>query len=128
MAPDSKPPPLARILVVEDSQLMISIYRKTLAELPGHELTFATDGWEALKQVWAKGEPDILLLDINMPRMNGLEFLRHFRETWPDARTKIVIISTEGSDEDRRRGMAAGAHAYLKKPFELEALRAVVRG
>jgi len=118
-------PASLHVLVVDDSKLMIAYYRKTLAELPNHDVAFATNGWEALKHVWAHGEPDVLILDINMPTMNGLEFLRHFRETWPDARTRVVIVSTESSEDDRRRAHEAGAQGYLKKPFEIEALRAL---
>jgi len=119
-------PAALRILVVDDSKLMIAYYRKTLGELPGHDIAFATNGWEALKHVWAHVEPAVLILDINMPTMNGLEFLKHFRETWPEAKTRVVIVSTESSEDDRRRAHEAGAHGYLKKPFEIEALRALL--
>jgi two-component system, chemotaxis family, chemotaxis protein CheY len=118
--------PSRRILVVEDSQLMNAYYRKLLCNLPGHEVSFALDGREALRRIATEGEPDVLILDINMPVMDGFDFLAEYRQTASDSRARIVIVSTEGSADDRIRGLRAGADAYLSKPFQPEALLALL--
>jgi DNA-binding response OmpR family regulator len=115
-----------RILVVEDSQLMNAYYRQLLCNLPGYKVSFALDGREALGRIAAEGEPDILILDINMPVMDGFDFLEEYRKTASDSRARIVIVSTEGSADDRIRGLRAGADAYLRKPFEPDALLALL--
>lgn len=117
---------LHRLLIVEDSQFMKAYYRQTLGIVPGYEIAFADDGQRALDHLAAQGEPDLILLDINMPVMNGLEFLERHATIRPVPKAWIVIVTTEGTEEDCRRGLNAGAHAYLKKPFEAEQLRGLV--
>jgi two-component system, chemotaxis family, chemotaxis protein CheY len=115
-----------RILVIDDSTLMNSYYSHVFGALPDWSVAFAINGRDAIAQIAATGHPDVIVLDVNMPVMNGLEFLDEFRATWPESRSRIVIVSTEGEEQDRRRGLEAGAHEYLAKPFGTETLLKLV--
>jgi two-component system chemotaxis response regulator CheY len=106
-----------KILVVDDSKLMHKIYEVMLRQYP---LVYATDGRDALAQLTAHRDVDLVLLDINMPNMNGLEFLAEVRKRGDLGGLPIIIISTEGREEDTARGLEAGAMAYVKKPFRSE--------
>jgi DNA-binding response OmpR family regulator len=113
---------LRRILIVEDSQVMSVYYNVHLKTVPDYALAFASDGQKALDHIAAHGAPDLIVLDINMPVMNGLEFLARHKLNWPQSTSRIIIVTTEGSEDDCRRGLGAGADAYLKKPFETHEL------
>jgi two-component system chemotaxis response regulator CheY len=92
-----------------------------------YPLVHAYDGKEALDRLAENGDVDLVLLDMNMPRMNGLELLEAMKA---DARFKgipVVLVTTEGSEEQTQRGLEAGAAAYVKKPFRNEELIAVVQ-
>jgi len=92
-----------------------------------YPLVHAYDGKEALERLAENGDVDLVLLDMNMPRMNGLELLEAMKG---DARFKkipVVLVTTEGSEEQTQRGLDAGAAAYVKKPFRNEELIAVVQ-
>src|SRR5262245_44696383 len=115
-----------RILVVEDSSLVQSIVRLALRRYQGLDLAFAANGVDALATIARDGEPDLMLLDINMPRMNGLELLAELRPSGALDRIQVVIVSTEGGDDDVRRGLDAGARAYLRKPFRQDDLCRVI--
>jgi len=115
-----------RILVVEDSSLVQSIVRLALRRYQGLDLAFADNGVDALATIARDGEPDLMLLDINMPRMNGLELLAELRPSGALDRISVVIVSTEGDDDDVRRGLDAGARAYLRKPFRQDDLCRVI--
>jgi two-component system chemotaxis response regulator CheY len=111
-----------KILVVDDSKLMHKVYEVMLRQYP---LVPAMDGREALDRLREHPEIDLVLLDINMPVMNGLEFLealKDFRQRLP----AVIIISTEGREEDTQRGLEAGAVAYIKKPFRSEEILEII--
>lgn len=113
-------------LVVEDSPIMRGIIVSSLATFPDVEPIEVANGFEALKMLPQKVF-DIILTDINMPDINGLELLS-FLKNHPHYRSiPVVIISTEKSDEDRKRGLALGADDYLTKPFQPEDLQIIVR-
>ena len=105
-----------RVLVVEDSSLVQSIVRAALRRY-SVDVECASNGVEALAAIARDGEPDLMLLDINMPRMSGLELLGELRASGTLSRLPVIIVSTEGSEADVQRGLDAGARAYLKKPF-----------
>jgi two-component system, chemotaxis family, chemotaxis protein CheY len=115
------------VLVVEDSRLMQAFYRSTLAALSDYEVRFARNGLEAFDDLVRSGDPDIILLDINMPVMDGLEFLRRYGDAGSETPATVVIVSTEGDADDIQRGLAAGAAAYLTKPIDAEQIRTVVQ-
>jgi CheY-like chemotaxis protein len=112
-----------KILVVDDSKLMHKMYEVMLRQYP---LVYASDGRQALDRIREHPDLDLVLLDINMPNMNGLEFLAELRSDPDRAELSVIIISTEGREEDTARGMEAGATAYIKKPFRNEEILDVI--
>ena len=112
-----------KVLVVDDSKLMHKMYEVMLRQYP---LVYASDGRQALDRLKDHGDIDLVLLDINMPNMNGLEFLAELRSDSARADLPVIIISTEGREEDTARGLEAGATAYIKKPFHSEEILDVI--
>lgn len=112
-----------KVLVVDDSKLMHKMYEVMLRQYP---LVYALDGRQALDRLQEHSDIDLVLLDINMPNMNGLEFLAQLRSDGSRSDLSVVIISTEGREEDTARGLEAGATAYIKKPFQTEEILAVI--
>lgn len=104
----------SKILVVDDSKLMHKMFEVMLRQ---YELVHAFDGREALDEMRDHGDVDLVFLDINMPNMNGLEFLDVAKKDPTLADVPVIIVSTEGKEEDTERGLEAGAVAYVKKPF-----------
>lgn len=116
---------MKKILIVEDSKLVHRMYDLMLRR---HELVHCYDGREGLTKLAEHPDADLILLDINMPTMNGLEFLRELRADAAFVSIPVVIVSTEGKEEDTRRALEAGATSYLTKPFQAEDLNQVVGG
>jgi two-component system chemotaxis response regulator CheY len=116
---------MPRILVVEDSFSMRSFVRSALesdaAGLPDVEVVEAASGFDALRLL-PRGPYDLVITDINMPDINGLELLSFIRKSELHKATPVLIISTQSSERDRERGLSLGANAYLIKPFTSEAL------
>jgi len=111
-----------RILVVDDSSLVRLYYRDAL-EPAGFEVDQAINGIEALEKVLAKPF-DLIIVDVNMPRMDGFSFLRVLRAQASDASSiPVVVISTEAGPQDIEDARAAGANYYLVKPVSETALR-----
>jgi two-component system chemotaxis response regulator CheY len=113
-----------QVLIVEDSSAMRAFVRASLEE-DGALVTEASSGFEALRML-PRGAFDVVIVDVNMPDINGLELVSFMRKSPTHASTPLLIISTEASAKDRERGLALGANAYLAKPFTSEALRAAV--
>ncbi len=112
-----------KVLVVDDSKLMHKMYEVMLRQYP---LVYASDGRQALDRLQDHADIDLVLLDINMPNMNGLEFLAELSSNPERAELPVIIISTEGREEDTARGLEAGATAYIKKPFHSEEILEVI--
>ena len=112
-----------KVLVVDDSKLMHKMFEVMLRQ---YSLVYASDGRQALDRLREHPDIDLVLLDVNMPNMNGLEFLAQLKAGGGGDGMSIVIISTEGRDEDTARGLEAGASAYIKKPFHSEEILAVI--
>lgn len=105
-------------LVVDDSELLQSIYGTVLRSYARElEIYTASDGRKALLQLHQHPDTDVILLDINMPEMNGLEFLRQIRNERAFSNTAVILVSTEDKQGDVTRGLAAGANEYVIKPF-----------
>ena len=117
---------MLKLMVVEDSAAMRSLIASVLGELDGVEVLEAASGFDALKRL-PREQVSLLILDINMPGINGLELLSFVRRDPAHAATRVLMVTTEGSDEDRRRAMALGADDYVTKPFEPKTLLATVR-
>jgi two-component system chemotaxis response regulator CheY len=119
-----------KILVVEDSFSMRSFVRSALetgsAELGGVDVVEASGGFEALRLL-PRGPYDLVITDINMPDINGLELIQFIRSNEHHRSTPILLISTQSSERDRARGMSLGADDYVAKPFTPEDLQQKVK-
>jgi len=109
--------PEYRILIVEDSPTMRQLMLFALKKLPGVELVEASDGVDALRKL-PDQTFDLVLTDINMPVMDGLKLLTMLKNNATYKDIPVVIITTEGRDEDMKQGMALGARAYIPKPIQ----------
>ena len=120
---------MARILIVEDSPAMRTYVRSALEGTPGLgdelEIVEAASGFDALRLL-PRHTYDLVITDINMPDINGLELVRFVRQSAHLKRVVLLIISTQSSERDRARAMALGADAFLAKPFTPEMLRGAV--
>jgi len=108
---------LKKVMVVDDSELVHNMYRLMLKKYPGCVQVSAKNGKEALDLVGREPDIDLILLDINMPVMNGVQFLENFSRHDLFKKIPIIIISTEGKEEDTLRGLSLGAKGYIAKPF-----------
>lgn len=113
-------------LVVEDSPTMRQLISFALKRVRGAKIVEASDGIDALKKLSA-GRFDLVLTDINMPIMDGLKLVSLIRSDDNHKSMPIIIITTEGADEDRKKGLALGANAYLPKPIQTAELLKLVK-
>jgi two-component system chemotaxis response regulator CheY len=117
---------LPRILIVEDSATMRSLIAASLEGLEAAvKIVEAESGFEALRFL-PREDFDLVITDINMPDINGLELVSFIRNNERYASLPLVIVSCDGSHRDRDKGLRLGADAYLVKPFDPDALRQVV--
>ncbi len=107
---------LKKILVVDDSSLIHQMYRLVMSRYKC-EIVDAMNGQEALEILPMHADVELILLDINMPVMNGVQFLEKASLSGIPQKIPVIIISTEGKEEDTIRGLKLGARGYLKKPF-----------
>jgi chemosensory pili system protein ChpA (sensor histidine kinase/response regulator) len=105
----------SRVLIVDDS---MSVRRAvaTLLEDHGYEVALARDGLEAVKSMDVS-RPDVLLTDLEMPNMNGLELTAHVRSRPELAQLPVIMITSRSMDKHRRQAMASGVNTYLTKPY-----------
>ncbi len=117
---------MRRVLLVEDSASMRAFVRTALTSTPALgelEIAEAQSGFDALRLL-PRGAWDLVITDINMPDINGLELISFIRKSDAHKNTPILIISTASSERDRERGMTLGASDYLVKPFTADVLAA----
>ena len=121
---------MKRILIVEDSPTMRSLLTSSLEELGDSEgpvkIVEVGSGFEALRHL-PRARFDLIVTDINMPDINGLELVSFVKSNDAYREIPLVIVSTEGSERDRDKGLELGADAYLVKPFEPDDLREIAR-
>lgn len=117
---------LEKILIVEDSPTMCQLYRMVLGARTRAELIFARDGVEGLDRVAQDPDLDLMIVDINMPQVDGLEFLRRARDELGVTDVPAIVISTEGEETDRAAAREAGAAAYLRKPWTPAQLLSII--
>ena len=116
------------LLVVDDSPTFRQLLCMSLQRVEGiskDDITEASDGADALEKVKSSSF-DLVLTDIRMPRMDGLEFVRQVRTELQRQDLPIILISTKGADEDIELGMSLGASGYLSKPISMTRLKALV--
>jgi two-component system chemotaxis response regulator CheY len=119
---------MRRILVVEDSASTRSFIRSALetgGRLGPCDIVEASSGFDALRLL-PRGPYDLVITDINMPDINGLELVQFIRKSDRHRSTALMIISTQSSEKDRLRGMSLGADEYLAKPLNVDALLSAV--
>ena len=108
-----------RILLVDDSKTMRSIQKSVLAQIGHTEIEEACDGQDALSKVGAF-QPELMLVDWNMPNMDGITFVKHIRQT--DKTTPIIMVTTESEKARVIEAIKAGVNNYVVKPFTPDAL------
>ena len=111
-----------KLLVAEDSAAMRSLIVATLSEIPDLEIVECQSGFEALKVI-PRERFDLVLTDINMPDINGLELIGFLKSNPETRQIPVIILTTEGSKRDQLKGLSLGANEYLVKPFEPAVLR-----
>ena len=119
---------MRRILVVEDSASTRSFIRSALetgGRLGPCDIVEASSGFDALRLL-PRGPYDLVITDINMPDINGLELVQFIRKSDRHRSTALMIISTQSSEKDRLRGMSLGADEYLAKPLSADTLLSAV--
>ena len=112
---------MQRVLIIDDSSATRAYIRAALEEMADMQVSEAASGFDALR-VLPRERFDLLLVDINMPNINGLELISFIRRSETHRETPLLIISTEASERDRSRAMTLGANGYLPKPFTVEQL------
>lgn len=116
---------LKKVLIVDDSSLIHQMYRLVLNRY-NCEILDAMNGQEALDMLGVHKGVDLILLDINMPVMNGVQFMEKAQGLSITRGIPVIIISTEGKESDTLRGLQLGARAYLKKPFKPDLLHDLI--
>jgi CheY-like chemotaxis protein len=109
-----------KILIAEDSPATQKFISFTL-KYKGHDVTIASDGVEALEKL-PQGTYDLVILDIMMPRMNGLEVLREIKKRPETSRIPVIMLTSEKGEADRQTALSLGARFFLNKPFQPEQL------
>ncbi len=108
-----------KILAVDDSSVIRDQVAETLYKAGYNEFDTAVDGLDALEQVSEAEDPyDFFIVDINMPRMDGFEFITSVRNKYDYMDTPIMVLSTERSNEMKRKGKSVGATSWIVKPFD----------
>jgi DNA-binding response OmpR family regulator len=104
---------MAKILLVDDDKLMVKMYQGKFED-DGYDIEVATDGEQGLIKT-LEFNPDLILLDIMMPKINGLEVLKKLKEKKETKKIPVILLTNVGGDEDAEKGLALGAVAYLVK-------------
>jgi len=112
----------AKILVVDDEKKLVSLIEAYL-EKEGYQVTTAFDGQSAL-EVWGREAPDLIVLDILLPQLDGYDFCRRIRQK---ADTPIIMLSAKSEETDKLIGLELGADDYMTKPFSLRELTARIK-
>jgi CheY-like chemotaxis protein len=121
---ESRPAARKRICAVDDSRMILNIYKSTLHEL-GYEPVLFEFPAKALE--WIKGDkPDMVLTDLNMPDLTGIDLTRGIRETYSKDELPVVMVTTQNEINDTRAAMEAGVNEILHKPFTADSLKAVL--
>lgn len=121
----TEPAMAARVLIVEDEESILLSLEFLLGK-EGHAVSAARDGAEALRLLEAQ-PPDLVLLDVMLPLIDGFELCRRIRAMPALAATRIMLVTARGREAEVARGLALGADAYLTKPFSTRELMEKVR-
>lgn len=116
---------VGRALIVDDSSAMRAFVRATLESLGDLTVVESTSGFEALR-VLPRESFDIVIVDVNMPDINGLELVSFMRRSTQHQKTPLIVISTEASSREKDRALSLGADSFISKPFGPDELGAEV--
>lgn len=116
---------MAKILIAEDSATAAAVLKKALTGL-GHTILLASDGEEAERQISLE-RPDLVILDIIMPKVNGFQLCRIIRSNPALSKLKVIMVTSMDRESDRYWGLKQGADEYLTKPVDIEELKTKVR-
>ena len=114
------------ILIVEDSATTRALIRAVIEDMGYFNTVEAGSGFEALKLLPTQ-DFSLVITDVNMPDINGLELIHFIKSNPRYSHIPLIIVSTERSEEDKKRGMALGASSYITKPFKAQELQEVVK-
>ncbi len=117
---------MPRILIVDDSPTIRKMVRASLRALESFDFVEAANGLEAIEQV-AIGPVALMILDLNMPDMHGVDVLKFLRQHPGSRAVPVVVLTTRGDDSSRETAIAAGATEYMTKPFVPHALLSTAR-
>jgi len=116
---------MPKVMVVDDAYSELQVM-ETILRSAGYDVVTYLDG-DQLEEKIFKEQPDVVLLDIVMPKRNGFEVLRSLRKDERTKQTRVVVVSSKNQESDRVWGMRQGADEYLPKPFTSEQLLTIVR-
>jgi two-component system, chemotaxis family, chemotaxis protein CheY len=112
---------MKHILIVDDSKTVRNLVA-FIMKREGFRVTMAEDGLDGLEKLYSAGELDLIISDINMPRMDGFTFIKNIRDQENFRDIPIIVLSTEGQEEDIKKGLGLGANLYMIKPAQPEKL------
>lgn len=115
---------MAKILIADDEPAILEVLRRTL-ELEGHQPFLASDGGTTLQRIETE-EPDLVLLDVMMPVMDGWEVLRRLGEIQAHKPPRVIVMTAKGGERDIAKGLELGASEYVTKPFEIDQLMKLI--
>lgn len=110
----------AHILLIEDDPMLTELYQTKL-EMEGYQVSIATDGEQGVAQA-RKVKPDLILLDIMLPKLNGFEVLKELKKGGPTAKIPVIVLTNLGgekADTDKKLALSLGAQEFLVKTFHL---------
>ncbi|MGE4263363.1 MAG: response regulator [Desulfovibrio sp.] len=107
------------ILIVDDSKTVRNLVAFIMKK-EGFKVTTAEDGLDGLEKLYAAEQVDLIVSDVNMPRMDGFTFIKNIREQETYRDIPIIVLSTEGQDKDIETGLTLGANLYMVKPAQPE--------
>jgi DNA-binding response OmpR family regulator len=116
-----------RILLVDDEPSITKMVGKRL-EVEGFEVAVAMDGEEALAKAQAQPPPDLIILDLMLPKMNGYEVCTMLKQDARHQKIPIIMFTAKASEKDEKTAMECGANAYVRKPFRAPELVEKMRG
>jgi len=117
-----------KLLIVDDEPHIRMLLTQTLEELEDEDVTFLTaeNGEEAVNIIQAE-EPQLVFLDVMMPKMNGMDVCRKVKKEWKMYKVFIVLLTAKGQEMDRLKGQEVGADLYMTKPFDPEVILSKAR-
>jgi len=124
---NESPPTLATVVVVDDNETNLALFRHVLARRPGLDVLLESDGQRGLDLIRQRS-PDLVLVDLHLPTIDGETIVRAVRSDPATAAIPVVVISGDATTRTKRRLREAGASDYFEKPFKIQALLDVVNG